>query len=54
VLWGLCAVFGVTAVVLAAQPRRLSFLVVILLALVLFVVFEVLTANGRKGRDPGR
>ncbi len=54
VLWGLCAVFGVTAVVLAAQPRSLALLVVLLLALVLFVVFEILTAIGRKGRDPER
>jgi UDP-GlcNAc:undecaprenyl-phosphate GlcNAc-1-phosphate transferase len=54
VLWGLCAIFGVTAVVLAAQPRRLAFLVVLLLALVLFVAFEILTASGRKQRDPER
>ena len=54
VLWGLCAVFGVTAVVLAAQPRSLALLVVLVLALVLFVVLEILTANGRKARDPKR
>ena len=54
VLWGLCAVFGVTAVVLAAQPRSLALLVVLVLALVLFVVLEILTANGRKARDPER
>jgi UDP-GlcNAc:undecaprenyl-phosphate GlcNAc-1-phosphate transferase len=49
VLWGLCAIFGVTAVVLTAQPRRLAFLMVLLLALILFVVFEILTASGRNG-----
>ena len=49
VLWGLCAVFGVTAVVLTAQPRSLALQVVLLLALVLFVVFEILTASGRRG-----
>jgi UDP-GlcNAc:undecaprenyl-phosphate/decaprenyl-phosphate GlcNAc-1-phosphate transferase len=49
VLWGLCAVFGVTAVVLTAQPRNRALLVVLLLALLLFVVFEILTASGRKG-----
>ena len=54
VLWGLCAVFGVTAVVLAAQPRSLALLVVLVLALVLFVVLEILTANDRKARDPER
>jgi UDP-GlcNAc:undecaprenyl-phosphate GlcNAc-1-phosphate transferase len=54
VLWGLCAIFGITAVVLAAQPRRLSFLVVLMLALILFVVFEILTASGRKRSDPER
>lgn len=53
-LWGLCAIFGVTAVILAAHPRRLTFGIVLLLAVVLFVAFEVLAARGRKGRDSGR
>ena len=52
VLWGLCAAFGATAVVLAAQPRSLALLVVLLLALALFVVFSLLAAAGRKQRDP--
>jgi UDP-GlcNAc:undecaprenyl-phosphate GlcNAc-1-phosphate transferase len=54
VLWGLCAVFGLTAVVLAAQPRSLALLVVLLLALILFVVFEILTAIGRKAGGGAR
>jgi UDP-GlcNAc:undecaprenyl-phosphate GlcNAc-1-phosphate transferase len=52
VLWGVCAAFGVTAVVLAAQPRSLALLVVLLLALTLFVVLEVLTARGRRPEGP--
>jgi UDP-GlcNAc:undecaprenyl-phosphate/decaprenyl-phosphate GlcNAc-1-phosphate transferase len=52
VLWGVCAAFGVTAVVLAAQPRSLALLVVLLLALALFVVLEVLTARGRRPEGP--
>jgi UDP-GlcNAc:undecaprenyl-phosphate GlcNAc-1-phosphate transferase len=54
VLWGLSAAFGVTAVVLAAQPRSLALPVVLLLALVLFVAFEILTAIGRKGASGQR
>ena len=54
VLWGVCAVFGGTAVVLAAQPRSLALIVVLLLALALFVVFEILGAAGRKERESGR
>ena len=51
VLWGLCALFGTTAVFLAAQPRSLALLVVLLMALILFVVFEVLAAVGQKRGD---
>jgi UDP-GlcNAc:undecaprenyl-phosphate GlcNAc-1-phosphate transferase len=54
VLWGLCAVFGLTAVVLAAQPRSLALPVVLLLALILFVVFEILTAIARKSGGGAR
>jgi UDP-GlcNAc:undecaprenyl-phosphate GlcNAc-1-phosphate transferase len=53
-LWGLCAVFGLTAVVLAAQPRSVALLVVLLLALVLFIAFEILLAVGRRGREGER
>jgi len=53
VLWGVCAFLGLTAVILAAQPRSLALPMLLLLALVLFAGFEVLTARGRRirGRD---
>jgi len=52
VLWGLCAVSGAAAVVLAAQPRSLTLVVVLALGLVLFVAAEILTARGRKPDEP--
>jgi UDP-GlcNAc:undecaprenyl-phosphate GlcNAc-1-phosphate transferase len=51
VLWALCAVFGLTAIILAAQPRSVAILVVLALALVLFVVLEVIEATGRKRQE---
>jgi UDP-GlcNAc:undecaprenyl-phosphate GlcNAc-1-phosphate transferase len=48
VLWGLCVLFGLTAVFLASLPRRLTLLVVLLLAVVLFVAFERLEARHRE------
>jgi UDP-GlcNAc:undecaprenyl-phosphate GlcNAc-1-phosphate transferase len=54
VLWGLCVLFGLTAVFLASLPRRLTLLAVLLLAVVLFVAFEMLEAGhrGDGGREP--
>jgi UDP-GlcNAc:undecaprenyl-phosphate GlcNAc-1-phosphate transferase len=54
VLWGLCAVFGLAAVFLAALPRGLALLVVVSLALLLFVAFEFLEVFGRDARDRRR
>jgi UDP-GlcNAc:undecaprenyl-phosphate GlcNAc-1-phosphate transferase len=52
VLWGLCVLFGVTAVLLAPLPRRMALLVVVVLALVLLVAFEAI--EGRAGRNGDR
>ena len=52
VLWGLCAVSGATAVVLAAQPRSVALIAVLVLGLALFVAAEVLTARGRRPDGP--
>ena len=58
VLWYVCAYLGVMAVVLAALPRQYSWFVLALLAMGLYLAFEVLEfvdrrlgANGRR-RDP--
>jgi UDP-GlcNAc:undecaprenyl-phosphate GlcNAc-1-phosphate transferase len=48
VLWGLCAIFGVGAVLLAALPRGQALLLVLLLALLLLIVLEVLESFARR------
>ncbi len=50
VLWGLCAMSGLAAVLLASLPRRLSFLAVIVLAVTLVVAAETL-GSGRGGSE---
>jgi UDP-GlcNAc:undecaprenyl-phosphate GlcNAc-1-phosphate transferase len=51
VLWYLCAYLGVMAVVVEALPRHYSWLVLLLLAMGLYLAFEVLEFVDRKHRD---
>jgi UDP-GlcNAc:undecaprenyl-phosphate GlcNAc-1-phosphate transferase len=50
-LWGLSAVLGVVAILLAGQPRERALLLAGSLAVVLFVVFEVIEAVGRRRNE---
>lgn len=52
-LWGLSAALGVVAVVLAGQPRRFGWTVLIVLTIALFLAFEALEFLDRnqKGKD---
>ncbi len=52
-LWGLSAVLGVVAILLARQPRRVALLLAGLLAVVLFVAFEVVEAVARRRDGAG-
>lgn len=52
VLWGVCTAFGLTAVVLAGQPRSLVMLVVLGLALLLFFALEIVRAVARRADSP--
>jgi UDP-GlcNAc:undecaprenyl-phosphate GlcNAc-1-phosphate transferase len=47
-LWGLSAVLGVVAILLAGQPRERALLLAALLALLLFVAFEAIEAAARR------
>jgi UDP-GlcNAc:undecaprenyl-phosphate GlcNAc-1-phosphate transferase len=54
-LWGLSAVLGVVAVMLAGQPRERALAIAAALAIVLFVAFEGIEAIARRrgGESPG-
>ncbi len=48
VLWGLCAVFGLMAVLVSSLPRTLATLLVVVLAAALFLAFERLETIERR------